>query len=373
MIHLDKKKMVGQLLAWWDEGHASLPWRENPKPYAIWVSEIMLQQTQISTVIPYYERWMARFPSVQALAEATLDDVLKQWEGLGYYSRARNMHAAAQTIVAQYGGHLPDTVSELLALPGIGRYTAGAIASIAFDKQVPVLDGNVIRVFSRLTDLAEDISRSTTKKTLWQLAGRLVPKERPGEYNEALMELGQQICLPRSPDCQRCPLVNLCHAYQRGTVTKRPVRAPRKQTPHYDVVAGVIWQGKKQAATERFLITRRPLDGLLGGLWEFPGGKLEQGESRAQALQREIYEELGLEIIVNQQFAVVKHAYTHFRITLYAFHARAKGGNVQNIGVAGHAWVTIKDLDDYAFAAADRQIIANLEAQLLSSRGPVKH
>ena len=327
----------------------------------------MLQQTQISTVIPYFERWMARFPSVQTLAEATLDDVLKLWEGLGYYSRARNMHAAAKVIVAEYGGHLPDTLSELLKLPGIGRYTAGAIASIAFGKQAPVLDGNVIRVFSRLTDFSEDVSKGAAKKKLWQLAGRLVPEERAGEYNQALMELGQQICLPRSPRCRQCPLLNLCHAHQRGSVAQRPVRAPRQPIPHYDVVAGVIWQGEKQAASERFLIAQRPLDGLLGGLWEFPGGKQEKGESLAQALRREICEELGLDITVKQQFAIVKHAYTHFRITLYAFHARANGGAVQDIGVAGHAWVTISDIDDYAFAAADRQIIANLEAQLLPS------
>ncbi len=362
-----QEQMARQLLSWWDEGHASLPWRENPNPYVVWVSEIMLQQTQINTVIPYFERWMARFPNVQALAEAALDDVLKLWEGLGYYSRARNMHAAAKIVVARFDGQLPDTVSELLTLPGIGRYTAGAIASIAYSKQAPVLDGNVIRVFSRLTDLPEDVSKGATKKKLWQLAGRLVPRERPGEYNQALMELGQQICLPRSPHCSRCPLLNHCHARRRRTVEQRPVRAPRKPVPHYDVVAGVIWQGDKQTASERFLIARRPLDGLLGGLWEFPGGKQEQGESQAQALRREICEELGLDITVKQQFAIVKHAYTHFRITLYAYHARANGSSVQNIGVAGHAWVTINDVDDYAFAAADRQIISNLEAQLLPS------
>lgn len=363
-MNLDRKQLSERLLAWWDEGHRSLPWRESDDPYVIWVSEIMLQQTQISTVLPYFKRWIVHFPTVQVLAAASLDAVLKQWEGLGYYSRARNLHAAAKIVVEEYGSFLPASVTELIALPGIGRYTAGAIASIAFDQSVPVLDGNVIRVLSRLTDLTEDVSKSRTKTKLWQLAGSLVPDRRPGEFNQAIMELGQQICLPGIPHCTACPLATICLALERGTMDQRPVRPPRKRTPHYDVVAGIIWQGEEQSATAPFLIARRPLSGLLGGLWEFPGGKQEQGESLAQALRREIGEELALEIIVGQQLTIVKHAYTHFRITLHAFHARANGGEPQDIGTAGHAWVTIADLDNYAFAAADRQIIAALSNQL---------
>jgi len=190
---LDKNQLAKQLLAWWDEEHLSLPWRDNPDPYTIWVSEIMCQQTQITTVIPYFGRWMNRFPTVQTLADASLDDVLKLWEGLGYYSRARNLHAAAKLVVQENEGQLPHTVPELMVLPGIGRYTAGAIASIAFDQNVPALDANVIRVLSRLTDLAEDITRGGTKTKLWKLAATLVPDHRPGEYNQALMELGKAI------------------------------------------------------------------------------------------------------------------------------------------------------------------------------------
>ena len=333
-----------------------LPWRETRDPYAIWVSEIMLQQTQIATVIPYYERWLGQLPTVANLATASLAEVLKLWEGLGYYSRARNMHAAAQMVMTDWNGRFPTTAAELQKLKGIGRYTAGAIASIAFDEQVAVLDGNVIRVLSRLMDLAEDVTLTATKKQLWQLAESLVPAERSGDYNQAIMELGQQVCLPKKPSCLLCPLSELCLARQRGTQLERPVKPPRKRTPHYDVVAGIIWHKDG----ERFLIAQRPLDGLLGGLWEFPGGKQEEGETLEEALVREIMEELGIMIEVGRFQTRIKHAYTHFRITLHAFHARHVSGQPQHIGVANHAWVTLADLEPYAFAVADREIIISL-------------
>ena len=344
------------LLTWWDHAHADLPWRTTRDPYAIWISEIMLQQTQITTVIPYYERWLARFPTVQDLAAASLDEVLKLWEGLGYYSRARNLHAAAQTVVNELGGQIPTTAAELMKLKGIGRYTAGAIASIAFDEAAPILDGNVIRVLSRLNDLPDDVTTTAVKKQLWQLAEDLVPDERPGDFNQALMELGQQICLPANPRCLLCPLSDLCLARERGTQLERPVRPPRKNTPHFDVVAGVISNGK------RFLIAQRPLTGLLGGLWEFPGGKQEPGETLPQTLQREIKEELAITIEVGEHLTSIKHAYTHFRITLHAFHAIHTDGTPQHIGVADHAWVTLSDLNNYAFAVTDQKIIAALKA-----------
>lgn len=352
-----------QLLAWWDAEHADLPWRRTNDPYAIWVSEIMLQQTQIATVLPYYERWMARLPTVQALAAAPLDEVLKLWEGLGYYSRARNLHVAAQTVVNEWHGRLPPTAAHLQTLKGIGRYTAGAIASIAYGEPVPVLDGNVIRVLTRLFDISNDVTSSTTKKKLWQLAAELVPAQRPGDYNQALMELGQRVCIPAQPLCLLCPLLNHCQARQRGTQHERPVKPPRQRTPHYDVVAGIIWQAGTQrpSPNSHFLITQRPLDGLLGGLWEFPGGKQEPGETLPQALQREIMEELGITIAVDQFQTQIKHAYTHFRITLHAYHARHLSGDIQHLGVIDHAWVTLAELDRYAFAVTDRKIIKSLK------------
>jgi A/G-specific adenine glycosylase len=357
MPKLTKNAQVApRLLAWWDRGHAELPWRQTSDPYAIWVAEIMLQQTQIATVLPYYERWLARFPTVQALAQASLDDVLKLWEGLGYYSRARHLHASAQVVAEEYGGELPQSAQALQRLKGIGPYTAGAIASIAFNQPVPVVDGNVIRVLSRLVDLEDDVTKTTTKKELWSLAGSLVPAERPGAFNQALMELGQQICVPAAPECHRCPLADLCLARERGTQLERPVRPPRRRTPHYDVAAGVIWR-----EDGRFLIARRPLDGLLGGLWEFPGGKRDPGETLPEALVREIREELALEIAVDRRLVTIKHAYTHFRITLHAFHARYLGGEPQHVGVADHAWVSLEELERYAFAVTDQQIIAALQ------------
>jgi A/G-specific adenine glycosylase len=355
------------LLSWWDTDHADLPWRRTKDPYAIWVSEIMLQQTQISTVIPYYERWLVRLPTVQALADASLDEVLKLWEGLGYYSRVRHLHAAASQVMEEFNGRIPRTVPQLLTLKGIGRYTAGAIASIAFNQPAPVLDGNVIRVFSRLIDLPDDITMTATKNQLWQLAETVVPSERPGDYNQALMELGQQVCLPKNPLCQLCPLSSKCQARQYGTQNERPVRPPRKNTPHYDVVAGIIWErGIPLPSTDaRFLIAKRPLNGLLGGLWEFPGGKQEDGESLTEAVIREIDEELKMEIEVGELQTVVKHAYTHFRITLHAFHAIHIQGNPQHIGVDDHAWVSLTDLDNYAFAVTDQKIIASLRQTLI--------
>ncbi len=350
------------LLAWWDEGHADLPWRRRRDPYAVWVAEVMLQQTQIATVIPYYERWMARFPTVQGLAAAQLDDVLKQWEGLGYYSRARNLHEAARVVVHELGGEVPDTVEGLRRLKGIGPYTAGAIASIAFGRRAAILDGNVIRVLSRLADLTQDVTQSKTRRLLWRLAEALLPEARPGDYNQALMELGQQICTPAAPACHVCPVATFCLARQRGTQLERPVRPPRKNRPHYDVAAGVIWRG------ERFLIAQRPAQGLLGGLWEFPGGKREAGETLAEALRREIREELAIDIEVGAPLARIEHGYTHFRITLQAFQARYVAGEPQHIGVADHAWVTLQEVERFAFAVTDRKILAALRQELREGR-----
>jgi A/G-specific adenine glycosylase len=358
--------LISDLLAWWDAGHADWPWRQSHDAYSVWVAEIMLQQTQITTVIPYYERWMTRFPTVDALAAASLDDVLKQWEGLGYYSRARNLHAAARQVKAEHGGQLPETVEELMKLPGIGRYTAGAIVSIAFGRRAPVLDGNVIRVLSRLIDLPDDVTKPPTRTRLWSLAEAMVPANRPGDFNQALMELGQTICLPQNPRCLICPLNTICLARQRGTQLERPVRPPPKRVPHYDVVAAIIWETGDPAPDRRFLITQRPLDGLLGGLWEFPGGKLEPGESLPDALRREIREELAIAVEPGEALIVIDHAYTHFRITLHAFHAIYSGGEPQHLGVADHAWVTLSDLDRYAFAVTDRKIITRLRETLVA-------
>jgi len=350
-------QLAPKLLAWWDEGHDSFPWREMADPYAIWISEVMLQQTQVSTVVPYFRAWMAQFPTVESLAAAPLDAVLKAWEGLGYYRRARNLHQAARRLVEEWGGRLPAEAAALQTLPGIGRYTAGAIASIGFDRPAAVVDGNVVRVLARLTDLEDDVTRSATVAALWKLAQSLVPTERPGEYNQALMELGRKVCRPAQPLCHRCPLADLCQARKLGTQMERPVRPPRRRTPHYVVTAGVIWRDDK------VLIARRPLGGMLGGLWEFPGGKQDEGESLVECLKREIQEELGIEIEVGERLTTIEHAYTHLRITLHVFRCRYQSGRPQAIEVADYAWVSLDELDGYAFPVTDQAIIRVLKGQ----------
>ncbi len=346
------------LLAWYDREAADLPWRQTTDPYRIWLSEIMLQQTQVATVIPYYERFLAAFPTVNDLATAPLDAVLKLWEGLGYYSRARNLHRAAQIVSTEHAGQFPTTAAELLKLPGIGRYTAGAIASIAFGENVPVLDGNVIRVFARLLDLSDDVTQTATKNKLWQRAEDWLPAQRTGDYNQALMELGRTVCKPRNPLCGACPLQTTCQAFANNTQAERPVKTPKAPVPHYDVAAGIIWN-----ADGKLLIAQRPMDGLLGGLWEFPGGKQEDGESLPACLQRELREELAIEVQVNDLFVVVQHGFTHFKITLHAFHCDYRSGPPQKLGVADFAWVQQHELESYSFGKADRQVIAALDAR----------
>lgn len=344
--------LQNDLLDWYDQHAADLPWRENQDPYRIWLSEIMLQQTQVETVKPYFARFLSAYPTVEDLAAAPLSDVLKLWEGLGYYSRARNLHHAAQAIARDFGGKFPRTVEGLLNLPGIGRYTAGAIASIAFGEVAPVLDGNVIRVFSRLIDLPDDVTQPAVKERLWKLAEEWLPTERPGDYNQALMELGRTICKPRNPLCKECPIQAHCQAFAHGTQTQRPVKKAKAATPHYDVAAGIIWN-----TTGQLLIAQRPLDGLLGGLWEFPGGKLEAGETLPECLKRELQEELAIEVAVGDLYTVVQHAFTHFKITLHAFTCQYVSGEPQTIGVRDWAWVTPDQLDSYSFGKADREVI----------------
>ena len=356
------------LLAWFDRCRADLPWRRQPTPYHVWLAEIMLQQTRIETVIPYYQRFVQRYPSIHALAAAPMDDVLKLWEGLGYYRRAHNLHQAAEIIMNEYGGVFPSSVETLLKLPGIGPYTAGAIASIAFDVSAAALDGNVIRIFTRLLDLDIDISQHSSRKKLWQIAADRVPAQRAGDYNQALMELGQRICRPKNPRCAECPIQSHCQAFANSTQAERPVRQKRPAIPHYDVAAGLI-----RDRAGRLLIAQRPLDGLLGGLWEFPGGKREKDESLTECLARELREELAIRVEVGQLFHVVKHAFTHFRITLHAFDCRYLGAvppyaEPQPMQARGWTWARQAELESYSFGKADRQVIAALrtrQAQLL--------
>lgn len=365
-----------RLVAWHEEHQRILPWRDARAgardPYAVWVSEIMAQQTRLEVVVDYFERWMARFPTVHDLAAADQQEVLKLWEGLGYYARARNLHKAARQVVADFDGVLPEARAALLSLPGIGEYTVGAILSMAFNQPEPILDGNVKRVLARLADVDTPVSAGETLGELWDMARRVVeaaPPDAAGVCNEALMELGATVCTPSSPRCLICPLADLCTAAANGTQQLRPVKAPRKQTPHFDVAAGVIWQDAPHASP--LLIAQRPPDGMLGGLWEFPGGKLEpEDEDLSACLQREIAEELAMTIDVGVPVVVVEHAYTHFRITLHAFHARHVDGAPQTIGCADWRWVSLGELDAFPFPVTDQKIIAALQAEAAAMSVP---
>ena len=359
--------ITSALLAWIAAGRRDLPWRRARAPYAVWISEIMLQQTQVASVTPYFERWMIHFPSVRALAEAPLDDVLKAWEGLGYYARARNLHAAAQKIVARHGGEIPADREALLRLPGVGRYTAGAILSLAFGQAEPIVDGNVRRVLCRVDDIADDPKAPATERRLWERADALVkaaPAGLAGDLNEALMELGALVCTPGRPDCAACPLAGMCLAHQRGVEAARPVKAAKKQTPHYDVTAALI-----RDPGGRFLIVRRPAEGLLGGLWGFPGSAAGDCDAPVAGpaalttcLADSLRETLGVEVAIGEALPAIEHAYTHFRITLHPFHCRVVSGEPQALGYPAVRWVPAAEVGDYAFPVTDRKIAGMLRS-----------
>ena len=344
-----------KLLEWFDKNQRSMPWRETKDPYAIWVSEVMLQQTRVETVIPYYLRWMERFPTVQALAEAEQEEVLKLWEGLGYYSRGRNLHKAAQLVVKELGGVMPSTAQELEKLPGIGRYTAAAVASIAYDEAVPVVDGNVKRVLSRWFDFEIEVNTPAGEKYCWQMATEIVSHVRTGDYNQAMMELGATICLPTNPKCLLCPVRTFCEAQKNGTVAERPVKKSKKEVPTVRVGAAVMMDDAGQV-----LITKRPQDAMLAGMWEFPGGKQEVGEDMHATVARELQEEIQLDVQVTEKLGTYRHAYTHFKVVLDAFFCDILGGEMKLIYADEAQWVSIDALKNYPMGKIDRMISDDL-------------
>jgi len=343
-----------RLLAWYEVSARPLPWRGINDPYAVWVSETMLQQTRVETVIPYFQRWMERFPTLTALAEAPEQEVLQLWEGLGYYRRARNLHKAAQVVAREYGGQLPADRAALERLPGIGRYTAAAVASIAFGQDEAALDGNIRRVLARVFNMDVPARSPEGERQLGHLARQHLPRGRAGDYNQALMDLGATICTPRAPACSACPLEMLCQARRLGVQEQLPRLERRSPVPHYLVAAGVIQKNGQ------VLIAQRPAQGLLGGMWEFPGGKIEAGESLQDGLRREICEELGISVMVGELLGVFKHAYTHFRVTLHAFYCQALEGEPTALQVADWRWVSVSQLKNFPMGKIDRQIARKL-------------
>lgn len=321
------------LLRWYGRRRRDLPWRRTRDPYAIWISETMLQQTRVETVIPYYERFLAAFPDARALADAESDAVLSLWQGLGYYGRARNLQRAARALAEDFGGCLPDDVAALRSLPGVGRYTAGAIASIAFDRPEPVVDGNVTRVLTRLLGIREDVGTKAVAERLWEEARRLAAGPRPGDLNQALMELGATLCTPRTPRCEACPVAAGCDARRCADAEALPVKGARAAPKRVAAVAA--WLERRG----RVLAVRRPPTGLLGGLWELPGGELTAGERPGPGLRRALAERVGLEISRAERVGVVEHAFTHRSLRLHVFRAEGARGRVHRHGFDAHRWV----------------------------------
>ncbi len=342
------------LLTWYKEQGRQLPWRETRDPYLIWVSEIMLQQTQVKTVLPYYQRWLDTFPTLESLATADLQGVLKAWEGLGYYSRARNLHKASQIVFNGYDGVFPQQLADVINLPGIGRTTAGGILSAAFNQSVSILDGNVKRVLSRLMALPVPPKKGLT--SLWELSDLILDPDNPRDFNQALMDLGAEICVKTKPRCLLCPWTSHCLAYQQGQQNQLPMTETKKPLPHKKIGVAVIYND-----AGLILIDRRPDKGLLGGLWEFPGGKIEPDETVEDCIKREIKEEIDIEIEVGENLVNLDHAYTHFKVTLCVHLCRYLQGEPKPIECQEIRWVSLDEIEQFPFPKANTKIIEMLK------------
>ena len=357
----DVSALRQSLLGWYRTQGRDLPWRRTRDPYAIWISEIMLQQTQVKTVIPYYERWLTKFPTVQALAAADQQRVLKLWEGLGYYARARNLHRAAKQVVNEFDGEFPQNLESAIALKGIGRTTAGGILSAAFNQPVAILDGNVKRVLARLVALPTPPSKALNQ--LWTLSEQVLDPQHPRDFNQAFMDLGATLCTRHNPACLLCPWQAHCAAYNQNAASDFPMTESKKPVPHKKIGVAAIAD-----AQGNILIDRRKQEGLLGGLWEFPGGKIEPGESVEDCIKREIKEELGIEIEVGDRLITLDHAYTHFKVTLNVFNCTHLSGEPQPIECDEVKWVTLDEIDRYPFPKANGRIIEALKQQEKKSK-----
>jgi A/G-specific adenine glycosylase len=353
--------IAGALLAWFRQNARPLPWRETYDPYQVWISEIMLQQTQMDRAVAYFSRWIARFPDAASVARADIEDVHKLWEGLGYYSRAKNIQAAAKILVERHGGLLPDDPDVLRQLPGIGPYTAGAIASLAFGRDLPAVDANAVRLLARLFDVDAPVALASTKKRLAALARELLPRGRAREFNQAVMELGALVCTPKNPRCAACPLASPCQARHLEVIADRPVLGPAKAVVPLSVASGLL------VADGRVFIQKRLPAGVWAGLWEFPGGSIEPGETPEAAIVREFAEETEMAVAVREKLAVIKHGYTSYRVTLHCFALRPAGPPAASAPVlhaaTQSAWAGLAELDGLAFPAGHRKLIDRLNAE----------
>jgi A/G-specific adenine glycosylase len=353
-----------RLLAWFQASQRPLPWRTTYTPYHVWISEIMGQQTQMDRVSLYFSRWIEQFPDIAAVAAAPEQAILKAWEGLGYYSRARNLQRAARQLADAGAPEIPADYQQLVDLPGIGPYTAAAILSIAFNLPFPLRDANVERVFARLADIDRPLKQSATQKRLAAMADTLLHRQNPRHYNQALMELGALICTPKKPSCTVCPIQDHCRAHRADTVEFRPLPTGKQSKIDIAMACGILRRGS------HYYIQQRMPDDIWGGLWEFPGGRIEEGESPEQAAVREIAEETGWQADTLTPFITVVHHYTRYRVTLHGFFAElADPETAPTLTAASqYAWASLVQLSDYPFPAGHRQLVAALQSAEFSGK-----
>ncbi|MFC1484368.1 A/G-specific adenine glycosylase [Candidatus Neomarinimicrobiota bacterium] len=344
------------LLQWYDQYKRTLPWRGTQDFYRIWLSEIMLQQTRVETVIPYYLQWLDLFPSIEMVANASEEEILKAWEGLGYYRRALLFQKACRSLMNDNHGCVPENPDYLRQLPGIGLYTFAAVRSICFYDPVPAVDGNARRVIARILMLSH--SATALHDVVCQALLKVISVDRPGDFNQALMDLGSLICSPKNPRCDHCPLLENCSAFQQAQTAHFPVRRARPALPHHTIAAGIIWRD------QQFLICKRPVGGLLGGLWELPGGKVEDSESLAEAVRREIREEVDLDVRVVNYIGAIRHAYSHFSIQLHIFNCAFSSGTPQTLGCTEYRWIRWEDIPHFPFPRANHKLFSLIQSSV---------
>ena len=350
---MDAVAMRSALVRWFRRTGRDLPWRRNYSPYHVWISEIMLQQTQMDRGILYFKRWIARFPDIGTVAAAEEREILQCWEGLGYYARARNLHKASKAMVELHGGEVPDSYEALLALPGIGKYTAAAIASIAFNRDIAVVDANVERIFARIFNIDKPLKGSGTKRQILRLASDLLPAGEARIFNQALMDLGGLVCTPKNPVCAECPVAEYCASLLAGCVSDRPVVERSEKTILITMATGVLMH------EGMLFIQQRMDDDVWGALWEFPGGLMEEGETPEQTVVREFREETGFAVRVSARITTVIHHYMKYKVVLHGFYCRLEGELVEPRLRAAQAfrWVDPQELSDYGFPAGHRKLI----------------
>jgi len=342
------KNFSPALLNWYWKSNIKFPWRNIVDPYKIWLSEVMLQQTRVSSALPYFNRWIKALPSPAAVVNAEEEVILKLWEGLGYYNRAKNFQRACAIIMNHHGGEIPNNEKQFITLPGVGPYICAAVMSIAFNAPLPAIDGNAVRVISRIHQISSVYPKS--KKQITTILKKNIDPNNPGDFNQAIMDLGREICKPLKPNCDQCPIKKYCSSYVNNCVNKYPIRSMKPKKPHYCVATGIVWNNSK------VLISKRNGDKLLGGLWEFPGGKIEQGEQSIDCVVREISEELNIQVKPLSLLGKIKHEYSHFAITMDVFNCKYLGGTPRAIGCADWQWISPSEISTLPFPGASHKL-----------------